>query len=110
MPLSERVRIEVYLPDVPRDAYQELLTVFEQEFTDTFGGCTTIRGVEGNDLSQSGGVIRDRINVVYTDPPFSFAEDRDKIAHSTDRLRQAAFEALDEEAILVAVFAIQHSD
>jgi hypothetical protein len=109
LPLSERVRIEEYLPDVPREAYQELLSVFEQEFTYAFGGCTTIRGVEGNYLSQAGGIIRDRVNLLYTDVPLSLEEDGDRIARYVDRLREAAFDALDEEAILVAVFGLHHS-
>jgi hypothetical protein len=33
----------VYLPDVPRPAYQDLLAALEQEFTYTFGGCATVR-------------------------------------------------------------------
>jgi hypothetical protein len=45
LPLSEKARIEVYLPDVPRPAYQDLLAALEQEFTYTFGGCTTLRGL-----------------------------------------------------------------
>ena len=43
MPLSEKARIEVYLPDLPRAADQDLLAAFEQEFSYTFGGCSTIR-------------------------------------------------------------------
>jgi hypothetical protein len=74
LPLSEKARIEVYLPDVPRQAYQDLLGAFEQEFTFTFGGCTTVRGLEGNYLSRLGLQIRDRINLVYTDTPFALEE------------------------------------
>ena len=40
LPLSEKARIEVYLPDLPSPEYQDLLEVFEQEIcTYTFGGC-----------------------------------------------------------------------
>ena len=42
MPLSEKARIEVYLPDLPRAEYQDLLGALEQEFAYTFGGCTTL--------------------------------------------------------------------
>jgi hypothetical protein len=35
LPLSEKVRIEVYLPDLLRRAYQDLLDVLEQEFSFT---------------------------------------------------------------------------
>lgn len=74
MPLSEKARIEVYLPDLPRPAYQNLLAALGQEFTYTFGGCTTVRGLEGNYLCKLGLQIRDRINLVYTDTPFAVEE------------------------------------
>lgn len=110
MPLSERARVEVYLPDLPSPAYQELLNVLEQEFTYTFGGCTLFRGLNGNYLSQLGLPIEDRINLLYTDTPFSFEEGFEKISRYADALRQTAFEALNEEAILVAVYKIFHSE
>jgi hypothetical protein len=40
LPLLERVRVEVYIPDLPADAYHNLLQSFEDEFTYAFGGCT----------------------------------------------------------------------
>ena len=108
MPLSEKARIEVYLPDVPRQEYQELLAAFEQEFTYTFGGCTTARGLEGNYLSRLGQRMRDRINLVYTDTPFAFEENFPRVSRYADELRDAAFEALDEEAVLVVVLRVYH--
>jgi hypothetical protein len=100
----------VYLPDVPRAAYQDLLGALEQEFTYAFGGCTTVRGLEGNYLSQLGLRMRDRINLVYTDTPFTFEENFARLSRYADELRGAAFEALEEEAVLVAVFQIYHSE
>ena len=47
MPLLERVRVEVYLPDPSIAEYDNLLTSFEAEFTYAFGGCTILRGLEG---------------------------------------------------------------
>ena len=38
MPLLERTRVEVYLPDLPSSEYQNLLRSFEEEFTYAFGG------------------------------------------------------------------------
>jgi hypothetical protein len=108
--LSERARIEVYLPDLPRPAYQDLLTAIESEFTYTFGGCTTLRGLEGNYLAQAGSIIRDRINVVYTDTPFALDEGLVVIERYLDELRRATVEALDEEAVLIAMFAVSHSE
>jgi hypothetical protein len=109
LPLSEKARIEVYLPDVPRQAYQDLLAALEQEFTYTFGGCTTDRGLEGNYLSRLGLRMRDRINLVYTDTPFSFEANFDRLSRYADELRYAAFEALEEEAVLVVVFKVYHA-
>jgi len=42
MPLSEKLRIEVFLPDNPHPAYKALLTTFQEEFTTTFEGCTVL--------------------------------------------------------------------
>jgi hypothetical protein len=109
LPLSEKARIEVYLPDVPRQEYQDLLAALEQEFTYTFGGSTTVRGLEGNYLSRLGLRMRDRINLVYTDAPFAFEENFDRLSRYADQLRDAAFEALEEEAVLVVVFKVYHA-
>jgi hypothetical protein len=98
----------VYLPDVPRPAYQDLLNTFEQEFTYAFGGCTTIRGLEGNYLSHAGLRVRDRINVVYTDTAFPFEANFARLSRYADGLRDAAFEALEEEAVLVVVSKVYH--
>lgn len=110
MPLSEKARIEVYLPDVRRQEYQELLGAMEQEFTYTFGGCTTVRALEGNYLSRLGPIMRDRINLVYTDAPFASDEHFDLIGRYADQLRDAAFDALEEEAILIVVLKVYHAD
>jgi hypothetical protein len=109
LPLSERARVEVYLPDLPRQSYRDLLDAFEQEFTYTFGGCTTVRGVDGIYLSRAGLPIRDRINIVCTDTPFEMDEHLETLSLYTDQLREAAMEALEEEAIPVAVAKIHHS-
>ncbi|HXG65201.1 MAG TPA: hypothetical protein VNO70_08840 [Blastocatellia bacterium] len=109
MPLSERARIEVYLPDLPKPSYQDLLEALDQEFTHAFGGCTIIRGLDGSYLSNLGIRMQDRIHLIYTDVAISFEKNLQKIATYTDRLREAAFEALEEEAILVAVLKVYHS-
>jgi hypothetical protein len=54
--------------------------------------------------------MRDRINLVNTDTPFTFDEHLDLIGRYADELKTAADEALDEEAILVAVFKVQHAE
>ena len=109
MPLSEKARIEVYLPDLPKQAYQDLLNALDQEFTYAFGGCTIIRGLDGSYLSQAGLKLQDRINLIYTDTPYGFKDNFEIISKYADKLREAAFKALEEEAILVAVQQVYHS-
>ncbi len=52
--------------------------------------------------------MRDRINLIYTDAPFSFAENTARLSRSLDAIRDAAYEALDEEAILVVAYRVHH--
>ncbi|HZP83118.1 MAG TPA: hypothetical protein VFB21_15865 [Chthonomonadaceae bacterium] len=110
MPLSEKARVEVYLPDLPSAAYRELLDALEQEFTYTFGGCTLVRGLNGSYQSLLGLPVQDRINLLYTDTPFTFDEGFPRLSRYTDLLRQTAFEALEEEAVLVVAFKVYHSE
>lgn len=110
MPLFEKARIEVYLPDISKPAYQELLYALAQEFTHTFGGCTIIRGLDGSYLSRLGLQVRDRIHLLYTDGPFAIRKEMEKLSRYADRLRAAAFKALEEEAILVTVIPVYHSE
>lgn len=110
MPLSEKARIEVYLPDLPRAAYQDLLSTLTQEFTYTFGGCTIIRGLDGSYLSQADLPIQDRINLIYTDTPYTFEDNFEVVSAYADELKVAAFAALEEEAILVVVSQIYHAE
>ena len=109
MPLFERAMVEVYVPDVPTLPYQNLLDTLEQEFTYTFGGCTIVRGLQGSYLSQAGFPIADPINVIYTDASIRFEPNVAALSRFTDSLRQAAFDALQEEAVLVVAFKVHHS-
>lgn len=110
MPLSEKARIEVYLPDLPIPAYQNLLEALEQEFTHTFGGATVQRGLDGSYLSRAGLSIRDRINLVYSDTPFALEDHFPLISRYADALRAAAHTALQEEAVLVVVWRVYHAE
>jgi hypothetical protein len=109
LPLLERARVEVYLPDLPRAAYYNLLDELTQEFTFTFGGCTTIHGLDGSYLSEAGSSIRDRINLIYTDTPYSFAENLEIISTYSDKLKAAVDTALEEETVLIAVLRVYHA-
>ena len=98
------------LPDLPRRAYQDLIVAFEQELTYAFGGCTLLRGLEGNYLSRLGMHIRDRINLIYTDTPFSTDVQFQELSDYADTLRLSTFRALEEEAVLIAVYKVFHSE
>jgi hypothetical protein len=80
LPLLERARVELYLPDLPTAAYQNLLGAFDQEFTYAFGGCTIIRGLSGSYLSRAGVKTPDRINLIYTDLPLALSTNLESVA------------------------------
>jgi hypothetical protein len=88
LPLLERVRVEVYIPDLPADAYRNLLRSFEEEFTYAFGGCTIVSGLEGSYLSKTGRRIPDRINLIYTDLPLALSTNFDRMARYTGELKE----------------------
>jgi hypothetical protein len=110
LPLSERARIEVYLPDLPKPSYQELLETLDREFTYAFGGSTIIRGLDGSYLSQLGTKMQDRINLIYTDVAVDFDKNFQRISLYTDRVRVSVVEGLEEEAILIAVLKVYHCE
>jgi len=110
LPLSAKVRIEVYLPDLFSLASQELLIAFNQEFTHTFGGATLWRGLDGSYLAQNGQTVRDRINLLYTDTPFSLEENADQVSSYMAKLRQAVLAAIEEEAVLVVALPVFHAE
>src|SRR3954462_9895198 len=108
MPLSARARIEVYLPDLFSLPSQEMLIAFNEEFTHTFGGATLWRGLDGSYLTQDGRAVRDRINLLYTDTPFSLEGNADQVSAYLAKLRQAVLDALQEEAVLVVALPVYH--
>ena len=110
MPLSEKARVEVYLPDLAEASYQNLLEELDREFAFSFGGCTIIRGLEGSYLSRAGLRIHERVNLLYTDTPFSFDDNILILSRFADELRDAAFKALNEEAIVVVVYKVFHAE
>lgn len=110
MPLSEKARIEIYLPDLPRTAYQLLLDELTREFTYAFGGCTIVHGLDGSYLSRAGSQVHDRINLIYTDTPYTFEENFEIVSTYAGKLKEAVFAALEEEAILIVVISIYHAE
>ena len=108
MPLLERTRIEVYLPDLLSTEYQNLLRSFEEELTYAFGGVTIVRGLEGSYLSASGKRIPDRINLLYSDAPLALSTDFTTVAAYVRELKRAGMEELSEETILISVEQVYH--
>ena len=109
MPLLERVRVEVDLPNVLSFEYQHLLQFLEEELTYTFGGTTILRGLEGSYLSESGKSIPDRINLLYSDAPLALSTEFASIAAYVRELKSVVLEALPEEAVLISVEQVYHA-
>lgn len=104
LPLSEKVRIEIYIPDrMDKPVYRQLLHQLNDEFTIGFGGCTVIHGLIGSYSSQSGTIIPDRVDMLFIDLAYPLDEHFDRISQYCDNLRLAIFNALNEEAILITV-------
>ncbi len=110
MPLSEKARLEVYIPDSPGSKYQEFLKNLEREFTHTFGGCTVLRVIDGSYLSKKGLLLNDRINLIYTDTPYTFRDNFAILSRYGEALRLAVYQALEEETVLVAMFGVYHAE
>ncbi len=64
----------------------------------------------GRYLSQTGSIIPDRINLIYADLPLTLTDSREIITKYVGKLKQIAFEALEEEAILIGVSQTFHAD
>ena len=63
-------------------------SAFEEEFTYAFGGCTIVRGLDGNYLSQAGAKTPDRINLIYTDLPLALSTNFERVARYISELKQ----------------------
>lgn len=110
MPLSEKVRIEIFIPDLQDPAYVRLLEEFAVELTYTFGGCT-ITPSTGKYRSDVGTILLNKINILFTDTPFEWQNDRVILTEYADELHNVIQRALNsEEAILVAVHPLCHVD
>lgn len=89
--------------------YKRLHKVFEQEFLETFGGCTVIKNIKGIYFGSDRGKDVDKISLIYADTPFDFDKNFSALSKYTDELREAALDATDEESILIVVHEIYHS-
>ncbi|PYS21717.1 MAG: hypothetical protein DMF72_16325 [Acidobacteria bacterium] len=110
MLLSEKVRIEVFIPDLPDPAYVKLPTQLQTEVSYAFGGCTVV-SASGTFLSASGIILPDKISILFTDIPLNLKKDRLLIGQYTERIRSVAREALQgEETILVSAYTVFHDE
>ena len=110
MPLSEKVRIEIFIPDLPDPIYTSLLEELGDELSYAFGGCT-VTLTSGKYRSASGIILPDKINLLFTDTPFHWEEDRKVIEQYAQELQNVVQRALEkEEAILIAVYPVFHID
>ena len=108
MPLSEKIRIEIFVPDLPDPAYGRILEEFGDELSYAFGGCT-ITPSSGKFRSASGLILPDKINILFTDTPFEWGRDRDVIEKYAEELQDVIQQALrNEEAILITVYPVHH--
>ncbi len=108
MPLSERVRVELFIPDLPDPVYDLLLEELGDELSYAFGGCT-VAPAFGKYRSSSGAILPDKVNVLFTDAPFHWKEDRRVIERYVREIQDAMEQALEqEESVLIAVHRVFH--
>jgi hypothetical protein len=108
--LSERVRVEIFIPDLPDPSYSRLLEELEAELSYTFGGCTVL-SASGHFRSDGGSILPDNIKIAFTDVALDINHDRLRIGLYVDRVIVAIKQALpEEESIMVAAHAIYHAE
>ena len=108
MPLSENVRIEIFIPDLPDPICGRILDEIGNELSYAFGGCTVLTS-NGKYRSTEGLVLPDKINLLFSDTPFLWERDRLIVEQYAERLRSAVQGSLvQEESILACVYPIYH--
>ena len=109
MPLSEKVRIEIFIPDLPDPAYGRILDELGNELSYAFGGCTAVM-TNGKYRSTDGAILPDKVNLLFSDTPFLWERDRLIIEQYAERVRSAVHGALaHEESILAAFYPVYHA-
>jgi hypothetical protein len=108
--LSEKVRIEIFIPDSLDNVHRNLIEELATEFSYAFGGCTDVSAA-GNYHSSDGLIISDKIHILFSDAPLQWERDRLALEHYVDRVKSAAERALElEEVVLISVFSVCHAD
>ena len=110
MPLSEKVRIEIFIPDLLDPVYGGILEELGNELAYAFGGCTII-GTSGKYRSSAGLILADKVQLLFSDTAFLWVRDRLLVEQYADRMRIVVKRALSrEEAILVVVCPVSHAE
>jgi hypothetical protein len=108
LPLSEKVRLEIFIPDLPDPSYGLLLKELGDELSYAFGGCT-VSPAEGKYRSVVGWILPDKVNILFTDTPFRWKTDRRVIERYAEELRDVVRQALKgEEAVLIVMYPVFH--
>ena len=109
MPLSEKVRIEIFIPDLPDPIYANILDQLGNELTYSYGGSTTI-ATNGKYRSSDGTMFPDKVNLLFSDTPFLWERDRLLVELYVERIRSVVKRArAQEETVLVAVYPVYHA-
>ena len=110
MPLSERVRIEIFIPDLPDPAYGSILEQLGNELTYAFGGSTVIQ-TNGKYRASDGLILPDKIQIHFSDTAFSWTRDRLLMELYAERIRNVVWRALsEEESVLVVAYPVYHAN
>jgi hypothetical protein len=108
LPLLEKIRIELFIPDLPGPIYSRLLAERGDELSYAFSGCT-VTPTQGKYRSTAGSILPDKINILFTDTPFYGEKDRLLLEQYTTALRQVVQRVLsNEEAMLIVVYPVYH--
>ena len=108
MPLSEKVRLEIFIPDLPDPIYANILEELGNELTYAYGGCPRV-ATNGKYRSSGGVILPDKIQLLFS----SFLGDRDRLIVElyAERIRTVVKRALlREEAIMVVAYPVFHAN
>jgi hypothetical protein len=110
LPLSEKVRIEIFIPDLPDPVYGRILEELGNELAYAYGGCTLLPA-QGKYRSSAGLILPDKISLLFADTPFAWSRDKLTIELYAQRIRLVVQRALTtEESILVLVYPVYHEE
>ena len=108
MPLLGKLRIEFYIPCLPKKVYKELLLQLQEELSTAFGGCTLLEKVEGCYLNDKGKLIYDVINILFVDTPLTLSNDTEAIEKYLNHCMLSINSELNEDVLFMTVNTVIH--